>query len=93
MPTSVTTLSGKGEDYGQLCWSTCALSESGISNTFPSKCRWLEQVGFDVWQLKAGESITLPSDERERCLVLVAGLASVKAADSFSIDWSAHESV
>ncbi len=48
---------------------------------------------FDVWRLKAGESITLPSDERERCLVLVAGLASVKRRQFFLSDWSAHESV
>jgi 5-deoxy-glucuronate isomerase len=42
----------------------------------------VEYVGFDVWRLKAGESIELPSDKFERCLVLVAPLASVKAAES-----------
>ena len=62
--------------------STCTSESGNIQHISPQNAGW-EYVGFDVWQLKAGESITLPSDERERCLVLVAGLASVKAADSF----------
>ncbi len=53
--------------------STCT-SESEISNTFPLKMQ-AGYVGFDVWRLKAGESITLPSDERGADLrVLVTGL-------------------
>ncbi|MBX4321782.1 5-deoxy-glucuronate isomerase, partial [Mycobacterium tuberculosis] len=35
-------------------------------------------IGFDVWMLKKGQTVTLESGDRELCLVLVAGLASVK---------------
>lgn len=34
-------------------------------------------VGFDVYCLQAGEEIKLPADELERCLVIVAGKATV----------------
>lgn len=64
--------------------STCTTRAGNIQHISPQNAGW-EYVGFDVWLLKAGESLTLPSDDRERCLVLVAGLASVKAADHFFI--------
>ncbi|WP_366536664.1 5-deoxy-glucuronate isomerase, partial [Salmonella enterica] len=47
--------------------STCTSESGNIQHISPQNAGW-EYVGFDVWQLKAGESITLPSDERERCL-------------------------
>lgn len=62
--------------------STCTTRAGNVQHISPQNAGW-EYVGFDVWLLKAGESLTLPSDDRERCLVLVAGLASVKAADHF----------
>lgn len=55
-----------------------------IQHITPENAGW-RYVGFDVWRLKAGEKITLPADDQERCLVLVAGLASVKTPEeSFS---------
>ncbi len=35
-------------------------------------------VHFDVYELKQGESISLPASENEMCLVLVAGKATIK---------------
>lgn len=62
--------------------SKASANEGHIQHITPQNAGW-EFVGFDVWRLKAGEYITLPADRQERCLVLVAGLASVKAADQF----------
>lgn len=50
-----------------------------IQNITPENAGW-RYVGFDVWCLKAGEEITLPSDNKERCIVLVSGLATVATA-------------
>ncbi|MBF3375161.1 5-deoxy-glucuronate isomerase, partial [Leptospira borgpetersenii serovar Arborea] len=36
----------------------------------------------DVWMLNQGEALTLESGDREQCLVLVAGLASVKTRNA-----------
>lgn len=65
--------------------SKCAAdSEGRIQHITPENANW-KYVGFDAWQLKAGQEITLPSDELERCLVLVAGLATVvTSAGTFS---------
>ncbi|WP_413738475.1 5-deoxy-glucuronate isomerase [Sodalis sp. RH21] len=62
-----------------------AVQEYGhIQHITPDKAGW-SYVGFDVWHLKAGEKINLPADDLERCLVLVAGLATVNTdAGSFS---------
>lgn len=55
-----------------------------IQHITPENAGW-HYVGFDVWHLKAGEEIALPVDDKERCLVLVAGLASVSTGQaSFS---------
>ena len=59
--------------------SKCASESGKIQHITPHNAGW-EYVGFDVWRLKAGDSIELPSDGAERCLVLVSGLASVSAA-------------
>lgn len=64
--------------------STCTSESGNIQHISPQNAGW-EYVGFDVWQLKAGESITLPSDERERCLVLVAGWPALRPPTVFSI--------
>lgn len=54
-----------------------AVLENGrIQHITPENAGW-EYVGFDVWRVQAGEKITLHADERERCLVLVAGMATV----------------
>ncbi|WP_346749663.1 5-deoxy-glucuronate isomerase, partial [Salmonella enterica] len=62
--------------------STCTSESGNIQHISPQNAGWA-YVGFDVWELKAGESIPLSPDERERCLMLLAGLASLQAADSF----------
>ncbi|MGI7008364.1 5-deoxy-glucuronate isomerase [Citrobacter braakii] len=57
-------------------------AETGkIQHITPQNAGW-DYVGFDVWRLKAGESVELPADELERCLVLVAGIASIRAAEN-----------
>lgn len=47
-----------------------------IQSITPESAGW-RYVGFDVWCLKAGEEINLPSDDKERCFVLVSGIATV----------------
>nr|WP_216660405.1 MULTISPECIES: 5-deoxy-glucuronate isomerase [unclassified Brenneria] len=42
----------------------------------PENAGW-RYVGFDAWQLKAGQTLELESGDRELCLVLVAGIASI----------------
>jgi len=48
-----------------------------LQHITPENAGW-RYIGFDVWMLKEGETLTLESGDRELCLVLVAGLASVK---------------
>lgn len=52
-----------------------------IQHVTPENAGW-RYVGFDVWCLKAGDEITLPSDDKERCIVLVSGLATVTTAEN-----------
>ncbi len=52
-----------------------------IQHITPQSAGW-RYIGFDVRMLKKGQSITLESGERELCLVLVAGRASVKTRDA-----------
>lgn len=42
----------------------------------PETAGW-EYVGFELWKLRAGQRLVQPADDRERCLVLVAGRADV----------------
>ncbi|RPH26845.1 5-deoxy-glucuronate isomerase [Buttiauxella warmboldiae] len=42
----------------------------------PQSAGW-KYVGFDVYQLRAGQRLALPESSDERCLVLVAGRATV----------------
>jgi 5-deoxy-glucuronate isomerase len=47
-----------------------------IQHITPESAGW-KYVGFDVYQLEEGQTLTLPADDKERCLVLVSGRASV----------------
>lgn len=51
--------------------------EGQIQHITPQSAGW-RYIGFDVWMLKKGQTVTLESGDRELCPVLVAGLASVK---------------
>ncbi|MFC0141061.1 5-deoxy-glucuronate isomerase [Erwinia mallotivora] len=53
--------------------------EGHIQSITPQSAGW-RYIGFDVWKLAKGEKISLACGDRELCLVLVAGLASVKTA-------------
>ncbi|CCG88961.1 5-deoxy-glucuronate isomerase [Erwinia piriflorinigrans] len=48
-----------------------------IQHITPQGAGW-RYVGFSAYQLKKGQSLSLASGDKELCLVLVAGLASVK---------------
>lgn len=57
--------------------SKCATQDNGrIQHITPANAGW-KYVGFDLFRLQPGQEITLPSDDLERCLVLVSGLATV----------------
>lgn len=48
-----------------------------IQHVTPESANW-GYVGFDAYLLKKGQTLSLESGDKELCLVLVAGLASVK---------------
>lgn len=48
-----------------------------IQHITPENAGW-KYIGFDVYLLKSGQSISFSTQDREYCLVLVSGLASVK---------------
>lgn len=52
-------------------------AQGRIQHVTPESAGW-RYVGFDAYQLKKGQTLTLESGSKELCLVLVAGLASVK---------------
>jgi 5-deoxy-glucuronate isomerase len=52
-------------------------SEGRIQNITPESADW-KYVGFDFFKLKAGQSLQRDTGDREVCLVLVSGKASVK---------------
>ena len=54
-------------------------SEGRIQNITPESAAW-KHVGFDVFMLKAGQSLKQQTADREVCLVLVTGRASVKTS-------------
>ncbi|MFW0189082.1 5-deoxy-glucuronate isomerase, partial [Klebsiella pneumoniae] len=45
--------------------------EGQIQHITPQSAGW-RYIGFDVWMLKKGQTVTLESGDRELCLVLVA---------------------
>jgi 5-deoxy-glucuronate isomerase len=52
-------------------------SEGRIQNITPESAAW-KYVGFDFFKLKAGQTLKKETGNREVCLVLVTGKASVK---------------
>ena len=52
-----------------------AKKEGQIQHITPLSAGW-KYIGFDVWMLKKGQTVTLESGDRELCLVLVAGYDS-----------------
>src|SRR6056300_292526 len=51
-------------------------SEGRIQHITPESAGW-EYVGFDVYQLSAGQSLKQLTEDREVCVVLVTGFADV----------------
>ncbi len=51
-----------------------------IQKITPQSANW-QYVGFEMYQLKAGQSLSQPSLDKELCLVLVTGLADVSAGE------------
>lgn len=56
-------------------------AQGRIQQITPESANW-RYVGFEAWQLKKGQTLQLESGSQELCLVLVAGLASVKTRDA-----------
>lgn len=52
-------------------------AQGRIQHVTPESAGW-RYVGFDVYMLKKGQTLQLTSSDKELCLVLVAGLASIK---------------
>ncbi|OCG02082.1 5-deoxy-glucuronate isomerase [Gilliamella sp. wkB112] len=48
-----------------------------IQHITPENAGW-KYIGFDVYLLKSGQTVSFSTQDREYCLVLVSGLASVK---------------
>jgi 5-deoxy-glucuronate isomerase len=53
-------------------------SEGCVQKITPESANW-QYVGFELYTLKAGESLSQLSEDKESCLVLVTGLADVTA--------------
>ncbi|WP_411754729.1 5-deoxy-glucuronate isomerase, partial [Serratia sp. (in: enterobacteria)] len=51
-------------------------AQGRIQSVTPENAGW-RFVGFEVYRLAAGQSLRLESGDKELCLVLVAGIASV----------------
>ena len=56
-----------------------ASGQTCIQEITPASANW-EYVGFEVYEIKPGDTIQLHSPNQEMCLVLVAGKGSVKTA-------------
>ena len=54
-------------------------AQGRIQHVTPESAGW-GYVGFDAYLLKKGQTLSLDSGSKELCLVLVAGLASVKTS-------------
>ncbi len=59
-------------------------SGSQVQNITPRNAGW-GYVGFEVYDLKAGENLSLQQDGRELCLVVLTGTASIQVGDQ---SWS-----
>lgn len=64
--------------------STCTSESGNIQHISPQNAGW-EYVGFDVWQLKAGESITLPSVSVNAVWCWLPGWPALRPPTVFSI--------
>lgn len=62
-----------------LSKKTMADSTGRIQHITPENAGW-RYIGFDVYQLKPNQTLTISTQEREYCFVLVAGRASVKTS-------------
>jgi len=60
-----------------LCRPQSPNSEGRIQNITPKSADW-KYVGFDCFKLKVGQTLKKETGDREVCLVLVTGKASVK---------------
>ena len=59
-----------------------APEESGrYQHITPENAGW-KYVGFEAYDLKAGESLALSSNDNELCLVMLSGIADFKAGDN-----------
>ena len=68
-------------------------NENGrIQNITPESAGW-EYVGFEVYSLKAGQSLTKASENNEVCLVILTGKADVKTKAEFWQGLGERESV
>lgn len=56
-------------------------SSGRIQHITPESAGW-RYVGFDAYLLKKGQTLNLESGDKELCLVLIAGLASVKTSQA-----------
>lgn len=62
-----------------LSKKSAADSQGRIQHITPENAGW-KYVGFDVYQLKPGQTVSIDTQDREYCLVLVAGFASIKTS-------------
>jgi 5-deoxy-glucuronate isomerase len=51
-----------------------------IAEVTPQSAGW-KYVGFTAYRLRAGESIALPADKLERCIVVLTGTVTIRAGD------------
>ena len=51
-------------------------AEGRTQSVTPERAGW-GYVGFEAYELQEGQQLTLPAVSEERCLVLVAGRASI----------------
>ncbi len=61
-----------------LCRSREPDASGLVHRITPQTAGW-EHVGFELWRLAPGQSVAQPADDRERCLVLIAGRAEVRS--------------
>jgi 5-deoxy-glucuronate isomerase len=63
-----------------------------IVSVTPQSAGW-KYVGFAAYRLGPGETITLPADALERCVVVLTGTVSVRAGDSSWTEIGERDSV
>ncbi len=67
-------------------------SETLVQRVTPKSADW-QYVGFEVYDLRAGENINLQQDGRELCLVVLTGTASIQAGEQSWSDLGGRNSV